>query len=90
MADALVINASPLIFLGNGGHLDLLRSLRVPRILVPAEVLDEVVSTAHSDQAARLVASATWLERAPPVTVPSAVIAGGAAATVGAHRPGDR
>ena len=74
MLDALVVNASPLIFLGNGGQLDLLRAAGAARILVPQTVLDEVVNTPHADEAARLVSSARWIERAAPVPVPSLVI----------------
>ena len=42
MPEALVVNALPLIFLGNAGHLDLLRAVGAQRVLVPGEVFDEV------------------------------------------------
>ena len=44
MADLLVVNASPLIFLGNAGRLELLRVLGASRIVVPQPVFDEVIS----------------------------------------------
>ena len=73
MPEALVINASPLIFLGNAGRLELLRATGA-RVLVPDAVFDEVTRTTHSDSAARSVAEAEWLERLEPIAIPSAVI----------------
>jgi predicted nucleic acid-binding protein len=62
MLETLVINASPLIFLGNAGKLELLRAGGATRFVVPSSVLEEV--TRHADQAARSVADAGWIERA--------------------------
>lgn len=73
MPETLVINASPLIFLGNGGQLDLLRASGATRFVVPSAVLDEV--TRHADQAARSIAEAGWIERAPAVSIPAEISA---------------
>ncbi len=40
----LVVNASPLIFLGKAAHLELLQTLGASRIIVPEPVFDEVIS----------------------------------------------
>src|SRR5258707_11185194 len=63
MPETLVINASPLIFLGNAGQLDLLRAGGAARFVVPSSVLDEV--TRHADQAARSLAEARWIDALP-------------------------
>ena len=66
MPDALVVvNASPLIFLGNAGHLELLHTLGASRIIVPEPVFDEVMSGGYTDKAARMISDATWLEKRP-------------------------
>jgi hypothetical protein len=45
MPDALlVVNASPLIFLGNAGHLELLHTLGASRIIVPEPVVGSHVN----------------------------------------------
>jgi predicted nucleic acid-binding protein len=74
MADALVVNTSPLIYLGNAGRLDLLRRVGIPRVLVPQSVFDEVADTSHDDPAARAVAEAKWIERLEPLPPPTGVI----------------
>jgi predicted nucleic acid-binding protein len=74
MPEILVINASPLIFLGNAGRLDLLRASDASRFLVPSSVLDEVTASQHSDRASRSVAEAEWLERAPAISIPAEII----------------
>ncbi|HET8772143.1 MAG TPA: hypothetical protein VFP80_00065 [Thermoanaerobaculia bacterium] len=38
MPDALVVNASPLIFLGNAGQIGLLRVAGASRVIVPQTV----------------------------------------------------
>lgn len=73
MPDALVVNASPLIFLGNAGRLDLLRATGASRIIVPREVFDEVTATPHNDEAARAVAEADWIERVAVVDLSSTI-----------------
>lgn len=73
MPETLVINASPLIFLGNAGQLELLQATGASRFLVPPAVLDEV-TTSHADQAALAVAQAEWIERAPVAPIPAEII----------------
>jgi predicted nucleic acid-binding protein len=73
MPETLVINASPLIFLGNAGQLELLRAGGATRFVVPSSVLEEV--TRHADQAARSVAEAEWIERAQAVSIPAEITA---------------
>jgi predicted nucleic acid-binding protein len=67
MSDALIVNASPLIFLGNAGRLDLLRKTGASRIIAPQAVIDEVTATQHDDRAARSINDATWIERSAPI-----------------------
>jgi predicted nucleic acid-binding protein len=74
MPETLVINASPLIFLGNAGQLDLLRLRGASRFVVPSAVLDEVTLSSHADRAARSIAEAGWIERGEPVSIPAEVI----------------
>lgn len=75
MADLLVVNASPLIFLGNAGRLELLRVLGASRIVVPQPVFDEVISGGHTDKAARALSDAPWLEKRPFPPVPDSISA---------------
>jgi hypothetical protein len=73
VSDALVVNASPLIFLGNAGRLDLLRATGASRIIVPQAVFDEATATQHDDRAARAIVQAEWIERIAPIDLPSAI-----------------
>jgi predicted nucleic acid-binding protein len=76
MPDALlVVNASPLIFLANAGHLELLHTLGASRIIVPEPVCDEVMSGGYTDKAARAISDATWLEKRPSPSIPESVVA---------------
>jgi hypothetical protein len=59
MPETLVINASPLIFLGNAGQLELLRAGGASRFVVPPSVLDEVTTSRHTDRAAQSIARAS-------------------------------
>ncbi len=74
MPEALVVNASPLIFLGNAGHLDLLRAVGAQRVLVPGEVFDEVTLGGHADLAVRALAGANWIERVGETVIPPSVL----------------
>jgi hypothetical protein len=75
MFDVLVVNASPLIFLGNAGRIDLLRATGAGRIIGPEPVFDEVTAAGHSDAAARAIADAAWLEKGRLPEIPASVIA---------------
>jgi predicted nucleic acid-binding protein len=73
VSDTLVVNASPLIFLGNANRLDLLRATGAARIIVPQAVFDEVTATQHSDRAAVALAEWDWIERAAPIDLPPTI-----------------
>jgi predicted nucleic acid-binding protein len=74
MHDVLVVNASPLIFLGNAGRVDLLNQIGATKIMVPQSVFDEVTTASHEDRASRAVAEAEWLVRVAPSPPPSAIV----------------
>jgi len=96
MPEVLIVNASPLIFLGNAGRLDLLRTIGANRIVVPEPVFDEVIAGGHSDTAAAAVSEAAWLERraspATPASVASWDLGPGESAVIAlaVHTPGAR
>lgn len=73
MSERLIVNASPLIFLGNGGRLELLRDLGGGGIAVPSTVLREVVSSSHADRASVAVKSAAWIEALDDADTPASV-----------------
>ncbi|MEA2336884.1 MAG: hypothetical protein QOE82_891 [Thermoanaerobaculia bacterium] len=73
MSDTLVVNASPLIFLGNAGRLDLLRATGASRIIVPQAVFDEVTATQHDDRAAGALAELGWIERVVRADLPPTI-----------------
>jgi predicted nucleic acid-binding protein len=75
MPDVLVVNASPLIFLGNAGRLEFLQAMGAGRVVVPELVFDEVISGGHTDKAAEAVAAAEWLEKIPVPELPASVVA---------------
>lgn len=75
MPDVLIVNASPLIFLGNAGRIDLLRAIGANRVIVPEPVFDEVISGGHTDKAARAVSEAPWLEKRASPAIPESVVA---------------
>jgi predicted nucleic acid-binding protein len=74
MREVLVVNASPLIFLGNAHRLDLLQSIGAQRILVPDPVFVEVTSGGHTDVAAAALLQATWCERTEVKQIPPDVL----------------
>lgn len=75
MPDVLVVNASPLIFLGNAGRIDLLRTTGAGRVIVPEPVFDEVISGGYTDKAARAISEAAWIEKGTSPPIPESVVA---------------
>jgi predicted nucleic acid-binding protein len=69
-----VVNASPLVFLGNAGRLELLREVSGGRVIVPAAVFREVTASSHCDRASRAVEAAAWIERANARSLPQSVV----------------
>lgn len=65
MDEAVFVDASPLIFLGNAGRLDLLQVFEPAVISIPQVVFDEVTAGGHRDRAAREILEASWLTRTP-------------------------
>lgn len=72
MAEPAVANASPLIFLARGGHLDLLQ-LTGDRILVPTPVALEIRRRGSQDVTARALDGTRWLEVVEPPPVPAVI-----------------
>ena len=75
MVDTLVVNASPLIFLGNAGEWGLLRNTGAARIVVPETVYQEIVASPHRDRASATLPGANFLERVGPSPIPSRILA---------------
>jgi predicted nucleic acid-binding protein len=73
MAEASVVNASPLIFLARGGHLDLLRSFG-GEVLIPGVVAEEIRRRGPTDLTARALESRDWLVELPELPLPPAVL----------------
>lgn len=74
MPDSLVVDASPLIFLGNGNRLELLRDFTEGSVIVPEVVLDEILSGGHHDRAAEAVRRSSWLQAGTPDSMPPEVL----------------
>lgn len=74
MSDTLIVNASPLVFLGNAGRLELLQVLEAERVVVPVAVRREVTESSHCDRASRSLAAAAWIESAETLAVPESVL----------------
>jgi len=60
MPDSCVVNASPLILLARGGHLDLLREF-APHVWVPSAVAEEIRRRGATDPTAHAIAAQPWL-----------------------------
>ena len=66
--DLVVVNASPLIFMARGGHLDLLAKL-AKRTIVPQPVFTELQARGDTDRTVQALARCKWLKivSAPPI-----------------------
>lgn len=69
MADAAVVNASPLIFLSKAGLIDLLRVVS-PQVMVPESVAIEIGRRGSDDVTAKAMADTPWLISVPVTTIP--------------------
>ena len=73
MAESAVINASPLIFLSRGGHLELLRHFAA-RIIVPDPVANEIRAKGPNDVSANVLDHTAWLECRKGVPIPEIIL----------------
>ncbi len=69
MADAAIVNASPLIFLSKAGLIHLLRGVS-PQVMVPEPVAMEIGRRGVDDVTAKALAHAPWLISVPVTTIP--------------------
>jgi len=69
VADAAVVNASPLIFLSKAGLIDLLRVVS-PIVMVPEPVASEIGRRGPDDITARTLANTAWLISVPVTNIP--------------------
>ncbi|MFZ5828509.1 MAG: DUF3368 domain-containing protein [Planctomycetota bacterium] len=74
MASAPVVNASPLILLGRGGLLGLLR-VACDRVVVPRAVVDELQLRGNSDPAVAAMSGVEWLEVVDNPPIPASILA---------------
>ena len=73
MAEAAVVNASPVIFLAGAGRLELLREAG-DTVVVPSAVAREIGAHGPAEPAARALADAPWLEVVDAPEVPPRVL----------------
>lgn len=73
MASTVIVNASPLIFLSRGHHLDLLQHF-ADRVVVPQPVANEVFRKGPDDTSAAALANTPWLEIITPPPIPAAIL----------------
>jgi len=72
VAERAIINASPLIFLSRGGHLDLLRVF-AKKIWAPEPVAGEIRQRGTRDVTARAIEETAWLIPRPVTAIPTAI-----------------
>lgn len=72
MAEAAVVNASPLIYLARAGCFDLLR-ITGNKVLVPMSVAGELRRRGPADPAVDAMDRATWLVTVPDPPLPQAI-----------------
>lgn len=70
----LILNASPLIFLGNAGLLTLLQSID-DEIVVAHSAFEEVTKSQHSDLAKNAAKTASWLIHKSCSVIPTPILA---------------
>lgn len=73
MAEAAVIDASPLIFLARSCHLDLLRGF-APTVWVPLPVANEIAQRGSRDITALAIENTAWLITQPARDIPSTIL----------------
>lgn len=73
MADAAVIDASPLIFLARSRHLELLQGF-APTVWVPAPVATEIARRGSQDITARAIENTAWLTAQPVSNIPPVIL----------------
>ena len=73
MGKPAVINASPLIFLSRGEHVDLLRTF-ADGILVPEPVAREIQRKGPQDPTVIALRDVSWIEVSPAPTVPEMIL----------------
>lgn len=74
MANPVILNASPLIFLARSGQLGLLKILQAP-IWIPKPVADEVPFRGGQDPTAQALAKKSWLEIVEVSSIPHRILA---------------
>lgn len=74
MADAAVVNASPLICLSRAGLGDLLRQAAAT-VVVPTSVAREILARGSRDAAADMIANTSWLKQMDDPAIPPSVLA---------------
>lgn len=72
LAEAPVVDASPLIHLSRAGFLPLLQVIG-PRLIVPLPVADEVRAKGEEDLTVRTLVEAAWLVLVPAVPIPAEI-----------------
>ena len=72
MSDGAAVDASPLLYLGRVGRIDLLQVLDPP-VVVPRQVFDELRAGDPPEPAVRVIEEADWLEVVPVPTVAASI-----------------
>lgn len=73
MGKQAVINASPLILLSRGNHLDLLKGI-ADHIVVPSVVEEEISRRGALDRTVTLLKSTNWIHVVPACPIPNAIM----------------
>lgn len=73
VADAAVVNASPLIFLARSQHLDLLEGF-AQTVWVPEPVANEILQRGRHDITAQAIETTSWLVTRPAPDIPAAIL----------------